>query len=124
MENMYVSSQVLEELQVELKTLAQKLQECYEQVSSDINTVAQGWRDEKFEEFKNAFEPYHEKITEMATRYTDWADKHLPPRIEKAKEYEKSNMGGTVSSGSGSMGSTPSSESTPGWLSAARNGRR
>lgn len=88
-----VSSASLENLQSNLIQLSDRLQECYEILSSDLTALHEDWDDEKFEEFEEEFRSRKEQIREISEKYREWANSYLPPRIEVIKEAEGRGMG-------------------------------
>lgn len=89
MEN-YVSSKSLRQLQTDLISLSERLQEIYDLLKTNETKLAEDWRDDKYDEFEEDFKYSREKITEMSKRYDYWANGYLPPIIEIVEEYEKS----------------------------------
>lgn len=89
----YVSSRSLIELQSELNALSTALKDLYEALESDIARLSDSWVDQQFENFGNEFRSRQEAIMELSDKYSQWANKYLPPRIERAIEYEKSVLG-------------------------------
>lgn len=87
----YVSSRSLIELQGELNALSTSLRDLYETLESDIARVADSWVDQQFENFGNEFRSRKEAIMELSDKYSQWANKYLPPRIELAQKYEGSS---------------------------------
>lgn len=88
-----VSSASLENLQSNLIQLSDRLQECYELLSSDLSALHEDWQDEKFDEFEQEFRSRKEQIREISEKYREWANSYLPPRIETIKEAEGRGMG-------------------------------
>ena len=93
MEGTYVSSKSLIELQTELRNLSGNLKELYDVLSTAVTAANDQWQDEKYDEFVNEFRSSKEKVVELSDKYKDWADSHLPPRIELSIKYEKLNGG-------------------------------
>lgn len=89
----FASSRSLEELQGELIALSTALRDLYETLNSDIARLSDSWVDQQFENFGNEFRSRQEAIVELADKYTQWANRYLPPRIELAKKYEGSAAG-------------------------------
>lgn len=87
----YASSRSLIELQRELNALSTALRDLYESLESDIAHVSDSWVDQQFENFGNEFRSRKEAIMELAEKYSQWANKYLPPRIELAQKYENSS---------------------------------
>lgn len=87
----YASSRSLLELQSELNALSTALRDLYESLESDIAHVSDSWVDLQFENFGNEFRSRKEAIMELAEKYSQWANKYLPPRIELAQKYENSS---------------------------------
>lgn len=89
----FASSRSLEELQGELIALSTALRDLYETLNSDIARLSDSWVDQQFENFGNEFRSRQEAIVELADKYSQWANRYLPPRIELAKKYEGSAAG-------------------------------
>lgn len=87
----YASSRSLIELQSELNTLSTALRDLYDALESDMARVSESWVDQQFEEFGNEFRSRKEMIMELSDKYSQWANKYLPPRIELAQKYEGSS---------------------------------
>lgn len=87
-----VSSASLENLQANLIQLSDKLQECYEVLSSDLSALHEDWQDDKFDEFEENFRSRKEQIREISEKYREWANSYLPPRIEIIKDSEGKRM--------------------------------
>lgn len=93
MASTYVSSRSLKELQSELNALSTALKDLYEGLESDMARIGESWVDQQFENFGNEFRSRKEAIMELSDKYSQWANKYLPPRIELAEKYEKSIAG-------------------------------
>lgn len=93
MEGAYASSRSLIELQGELNALSAALKKLYETLNSDIARLSDSWVDQQFENFGNEFRSRQEAIVELSEKYSQWANKYLPPRIELAKKYEGLSAG-------------------------------
>lgn len=89
----YASSRSLIELQGELNALSTALRDLYEALESDIARVGDSWVDQQFENFGNEFRSRKEAVMELSEKYSQWANKYLPPRIELAQKYEGSSAG-------------------------------
>lgn len=89
----HVKSEALIELQTELKSLSNNLNNLYEVLSDAISAAGEDWQDEKYEDFVNEFRSSKEMVLELSEKYKKWADVWLPPRIEKAIEYWKRKPG-------------------------------
>lgn len=88
-ETTYCSSKILIELQANLKTLSEKLNETYDFLRGNESQLGETWMDDKFSEFDEEFKDSREVIFELSERYKEWADKALPPYIEIMKKWEK-----------------------------------
>ncbi|MBO8472626.1 MAG: hypothetical protein IAB81_03240 [Bacteroidetes bacterium] len=88
----YVSSKSLIQLQTDLISLSERLQEIYDLLKNNETELGEDWLDEKFVEFEEEFKSSREKITEMSERYNYWANKYLPPIIETVQRYENSGV--------------------------------
>lgn len=88
----YVSSQSLIELQSQLLQMSQELGELYEFISNAIRMANDEWQDEQYENFVCSIAPSQNMVNELAEKYKEWATGFLPPRIEKAIEYERARI--------------------------------
>lgn len=88
-----VTSQSLIALQSELRSMSAILQDLYDVLWGNLNSLAEEWTDEKMEEFNEEFKESRESIIELSQKYKDWADSYLPPRIETVIRYEKAATG-------------------------------
>ncbi|MCM1177773.1 MAG: hypothetical protein NC308_05970 [Clostridium sp.] len=88
-----VSSKALIDLQGDLNSLSDNLQELYEVLSRAMSSLNEDWRDDKYEEFEQEFRSSKELIMELSEKYREWANQYLPPRIELIIEAEKMRMG-------------------------------
>ena len=84
----YASSRSLIELQGELNALSNALRDLYDTLECDLARVSESWVDQQFEEFGNEFRSRKEMIMKLSDKYSQWANKYLPPRIELAQKYE------------------------------------
>ncbi|MGN0224740.1 MAG: hypothetical protein ACI4A7_01470 [Prevotella sp.] len=89
----YASSRSLIELQSELNALSTALKDLYEALESGIARLSDSWVDQQFENFGNEFRSRQEALMELSYKYSQWANKYLPPRIELAEKYEKGMAG-------------------------------
>ncbi len=85
----YCSSKILIDLQSNLLSLSDRLQETYEFLRGNESQLGESWLDDKFSEFEDEFKSSRELIIELSERYKEWANKYLPPYIEIMIEYEK-----------------------------------
>ena len=91
----YCSSKILIELQSNLQSLSEKLNDTYEFLKGNESQLGESWMDDKFSEFEEEFKSSRELILELSDRYKEWANKYLPPYIDIMIEYEnaQSNLG-------------------------------
>lgn len=85
----HVSSAKLIDLQAQLNQLAENLDECYDLLCDGVKQLGESWQDEKYDEFDTEFKETRETISELAEKYRQWANTHLPPRIEVAQQMER-----------------------------------
>lgn len=88
-----VTSEALVELQSKVLKLSSDIHEMYDYVASNLNLLAEEWRDEKFMEFMESFESRKEKIAEISTRYEQWAKVPLQRVIDDVVRYEQEKAG-------------------------------
>lgn len=85
----YCSSKILIDLQSNLLSLSEKLNDTYEFLKGNESQLGESWMDDKFSEFDEEFKTSRELILELSERYKDWANKYLPPYIDIMIRYEK-----------------------------------
>ena len=116
--NAEVSSQALSGLQNNLSELSGKIQGICDTLNSDRERMGEAWRDSKFQEFRQGFQPQINKCSELSQKYSDYA-KLLGPAIEQVVLIERAEVGGeggggsagavsVASVGTGVSGATPS----------------
>lgn len=103
--NAEVSSQALRGLQDNLNSLSHQIKEICDTMNSDQMRVGEAWRDSKFQEFKQGFQPQINRCEEISVHYKDWCVKVLEPAIEKVEKIETADVGGGGSSAIGGGGS-------------------
>jgi hypothetical protein len=101
-----VSSAELMTLQSDLVNLSNQLHELYELMNSDVSSLAEYWRDQKFDEFLTGYQPQMEKMEEISVRYHEWATKDLQVTIDNVIATEGVDVSGDSVGSSGS--SSPS----------------
>lgn len=89
----HASSSSLINLQSNLKSLSEELNETYELLRQYEANLGETWMDDKFSEFEDNFKSSRELISELSEKYLHWANNYLPPIIEVAKEYEGARSG-------------------------------
>lgn len=88
-ESTYCSSKILIELQSNLRSLSEKLNDTYEFLKGNETQLGEAWMDDKFSEFDDEFKESREVISEISERYKDWAERALPPYIDIMIRWEK-----------------------------------
>lgn len=110
-----VSSAALRGLQSNLKNLSKAIQEICDNLNSDRSRIGQEWRDQKFEEFSNGFQPQIVKCQGISERYETWASGILNQAAEQVEIIEQANVG----SSGGSVGAAVSNAAVGGAAVAA-----
>ncbi len=113
-----VSSAELMTLQSELVQLSGTLHELYELMNSDVSSLGEYWRDQKFDEFLTGYKPQMDKMEEISERYHEWATKDLQITIDNVIVAEEVDVSGGSSSSSGistsgDSTSSPASSNNP-----------
>lgn len=108
-----VSSAELITLQSDLVNLSNQLHELYELMNSDVSSLAEYWRDQKFDEFLSGYKPKMDEMEDISIRYNEWATKDLQVTIDNVIATEGVDVSGdsvgSVGSGfSSSEGGAPS----------------
>jgi hypothetical protein len=85
----YVSSYELTNLRDKILKLSKTLDECYETITRQTNTLGNTWRDSKYELFVEDFRASKEKIRSISEDYEKWAKGYLTKHIELCLIYEK-----------------------------------
>lgn len=108
-----VSSAELITLQSELVSLADQMHELYELMNSDVSSLGEAWRDQKYDEFLTGYKPQMDKMEEISERYREWATKDLQVTIDHVIDAEGVDVSGDSVGGAGfSSGSEESSSSS------------
>lgn len=107
-----VSSAELMTLQSDLIQLSGTLHELYELMNSDVSSLGEYWRDQKFDEFLTGYKPQMDKMEEISERYHEWATKDLQITIDHVVEAEGVDVSGGSSSSSGGSSSSDSTSSS------------
>lgn len=98
-----VSSAALIELKNDLTQLSKALHVIYDLMNTDMRQVGEAWRDGKYQEFVQGYQPQIQKCEEIANRYAQWCSDVLQPTIENVIAVETTYVGGN-SVGSESVG--------------------
>lgn len=98
-----VSSAELTTLQSDLIQLSAQLHELYELMNSDVSSLGEYWRDQKYDEFITGYKPQMDKMEEISERYHEWATKDLQTTIDNVTDAEGVDVSGS------SVGSSPTS---------------
>ena len=105
-----VSSAELMTLQSDLISLADQMHELYELMNSDVSSLGEAWRDQKYDEFLTGYKPQLDKMEEISQRYHEWATKDLQVTIDHVIDTEGVDVSG---SSVGSAGGLAGGDSTP-----------
>lgn len=76
------SVESLKELQNELISMSENLNDLYDMINTALSTVNEHWSDSKFEEFEEEFRSSKELIDELSKKYEDWAKSYIQQRID------------------------------------------
>lgn len=101
-----VSSAELITLQSDLINLSNQLHELYELMNSDVSSLAEYWRDQKYDEFLSGYKPRMDEMENISVRYNEWAKKDLQVTIDNVIATEGVDVSGDSVGSSGS--SSPS----------------
>lgn len=77
-----VNSTDLLTLQSDLVQLSSQIHEAYDLMNSDVSSLGEYWRDQKFDEFLSGYKPYMDQMEEISERYREWATKDLQVTID------------------------------------------
>lgn len=76
------SVESLKELQNELISMSENLNDLYDMINTALSTVNEHWSDSKFEEFEEEFRSSKELIDELSKKYEEWAKNYIQQRID------------------------------------------
>lgn len=76
------SVESLKELQNELISMSENLNDLYDMINTALSTVNEHWSDSKFEEFEEEFRSSKELINELSQKYENWAKNYIQKRID------------------------------------------
>ena len=76
------SVESLKELQNELISMSENLNDLYDMINTALSTVNEHWSDSKFEEFEEEFRSSKELINELSQKYENWAKNYIQDRID------------------------------------------
>ncbi len=76
------SVESLKELQSELISMSENLNDLYDMINTALSTVNEYWSDSMFEEFEEEFRSSKELISELSGKYEEWAKTYIQKRIE------------------------------------------
>lgn len=99
--NVYVGSEVLADLQSNLNNLAGSLEELYNTMMSQMNSLNSFWQDAKYEEFKAGYSSHIANCQVIANNYRSWATGALKNALDRVIEVEKTDVSGSSISGGG-----------------------
>lgn len=105
-DNAHVSSDALHELNGNLTSLSETLQDIAEMMNTDMYQVGEEWRDQQYDDFMEGFKPHIKECEDISKRYSEWCTKVLSHTIEKVEAIESVNM-------NSGAGSPQSSSATP-----------
>lgn len=113
----YVGSDVLTNLQTEIRQLSSSLEELYNTMVQQMNRVNEFWQDAKYEEFKQGYGPQIAKCQEIAANYRNWCTSVLQQTIDQVVKTERTDVSGSgVGSG---IGTAPAAASAAAASAAA-----
>lgn len=99
--NVYVGSDVLTDLQNNLRSLSDSLENLFQTMVEQMNSVSSFWQDAKYEEFKAGYSGHIAKCHDIANNYNSWATGVLQNTINRVVEVEKTDVSGSSISGGG-----------------------
>ena len=76
------SLESLKELQNELISMSENMNDLYDMINTALSTVNVHWSDSKFEEFEEEFRSSKELINELSQKYENWAKNYIQDRID------------------------------------------
>lgn len=76
------SLESLKELQNELISMSENMNDLYDMINTALSTVNEHWSDSKFEEFEEEFRSSKELIYELSQKYENWAKNYIQKRID------------------------------------------
>ena len=97
--NVYVGSDVLTDLQNNLRSLSDSLENLFQTMVEQMNSVSSFWQDAKYEEFKAGYSGHIAKCHDIANNYNSWATGVLQNTINRVVEVEKTDVSGSSISG-------------------------
>lgn len=84
----HASVESLEELQKELISMSENLNDLYDMINTALSTVNEHWSDSKFEEFDEEFRSSKELIDELSKKYEEWAKSYIQQRIDVLQKVD------------------------------------
>ena len=82
------SSVALTNLRDELLRLSGTLLDTYDILDTDMTQLGDEWRDDKYKEFIDEYQPQIKKCEEISIRYKEWCEEKINPIIETVEELE------------------------------------
>lgn len=82
------SVESLKELQNELISMSNNLNDLYDMINTALSTVNEHWDDSKFEEFEEEFRSSKELIDELSRKYEEWAKNYIQQRIDVLEKVD------------------------------------
>ena len=82
------SLESLKELQNELISMSNNLNDLYDMINTALSTVNAHWSDSKFEEFEEEFRSSKELIAELSEKYEKWAKEYIQQRIDVLEKVD------------------------------------
>ena len=76
------SVESLKELQNELISMSENMNDLYDMINTALSTVNVHWSDSKFEELEEEFRSSKELINELSQKYENWAKNYIQERID------------------------------------------
>jgi len=88
------NSDKLKELQAMMLKLKTELGNVNQQIAQAINFASQTWKDVKFDDFQKTYKGYQAGITKFENNLDNVVKVTLPPLIQAAEDYEKTDVHG------------------------------
>ena len=79
----------LQEIQTALKELSKTLNDIDGNIALALQRVHNEWKDEMFNDFKEMYDTYKQRVVEIAKEYKEFADGWLQKRIDDLNVIEK-----------------------------------
>ncbi len=90
------SSEALRVLRKDLTQLSDTLHNICQEMERDMSQLGETWRDRKYQEFVQGYQPQIKKCENIAVHYKQWCIENLDPAIERSIALEEANVGGVA----------------------------